>query len=229
MEEVPSCSKTHVDAGSSSSHERSFENNDFKGEFTNAFGIVKEMLEKQNLLISNPPTQITSVSHAMAKELYDAIINVLNEYEIIVDDDLIMHEESDKEENFEECTYDSTNDPDYDPEDYKDPPADYIPILYKERAVALAEAHPTWSLATLQRMGAHRLKRKDYIQRWKVDIQKGGTRMDKLHTIDTETFERFIEARQNLEQVTTRTLQQWALASAFPYINDEFQFEACAR
>lgn len=72
---------------------------------------------------------------------------------------------------------------------------------YKEKVVALAQAHPKWNLATLQKHGARRLKRKDYLQRWKEDVQKGGTRIDKLRTIDSETFDRFIEARRYLEQV----------------------------
>lgn len=37
---------------------------------------------------------------------------------------------------------------------------DYIPLSYKERAVALAEAHPKWSLKTLQKHGCYRLKDK---------------------------------------------------------------------
>lgn len=72
---------------------------------------------------------------------------------------------------------------------------------YKETVVALAQMNPKWNLATLQKKGASRLKRKDYLQRWKEDIKKGGTRFDKLRTIDSETFDRFIEARRNLEQV----------------------------
>jgi len=74
-------------------------------------------------------------------------------------------------------------------------------LEYKEKVVALAQAHPKWSLATLKKYGGGRLKRKDYLQRWKEDVEKGGTRFDKLRTIDSETFTRFREARSRLEQV----------------------------
>lgn len=81
------------------------------------------------------------------------------------------------------------------------PPVEYISLEYKEKVVALAEAHPKWNLATLKKNGASRLKRKDYLQRWKKDLPKGGTRIDKLRTINSETFDRFTEARRSLEQV----------------------------
>lgn len=72
---------------------------------------------------------------------------------------------------------------------------------YKEKVLAIANAHPKWSLVTLQKNGAHRLKWKDYLQRWKEDVQKGGTKIDKLRAIDSETFDRFKEARSCFEQV----------------------------
>lgn len=45
------------------------------------------------------------------------------------------------------------------------------------------------------------VKRKDYTQRWKEDVEKGGTRLDKLRTIDSETFDRFSKARRYFEQI----------------------------
>ena len=126
------------------------------------------------------------------------------------------------------CTDDPAVDADYDPKDYEESSSYYISLKYKEKVVALAEAHPKWSLATLQRNGCHRLKRKDLLQRWKKDILKGGTRIDKLRAIDSETFDRFTEARCCLEQVTTRMLQQWVMAAVFPFLSmiDDFRFQA---
>jgi len=43
-------------------------------------------------------------------------------------------------------------------------------------------------------------KRKDHLQRWKEDIQKG-VRVDKFRAINSETFGCFTEARRSLEQV----------------------------
>ncbi|KYM98426.1 hypothetical protein ALC62_10866 [Cyphomyrmex costatus] len=220
------------DAGPSTSEElseieeRSFSNENFKGEFTNALLAAESIYKERNLLTNKPPKKISSVSLAMAEQISKATLNVLNECIVIADEELILFDESDDEGNFKECTDDPKLDGDYIPEDYKEFSAEYIPLEYKEKIVALAQAHPKWSLTTLQRCGAHRLKHKAYLQRWKEDIKKGGTRFDKLGKIDSETFERFGEARRCLEQVTTRTLQQWAMTTAFPFLSENFQFEA---
>lgn len=72
---------------------------------------------------------------------------------------------------------------------------------YKARTVALAEAHPKWSLASLHKKGCSRLKRKEDLKKWKQDVKKGRTRNDKVTRIDTEIFNRFLEARVSYEQV----------------------------
>jgi hypothetical protein len=59
---------------------------------------------------------------------------------------------------FLQCTDDLAGDADYDPKDYEESSINYISLKYKEKVVALAEAHPKWSLATLQRRGCHHLK-----------------------------------------------------------------------
>ena len=79
--------------------ERSFLNENFKGEFTNAFFAAKSIYEERNLLINKPPEKISSVSLAMTEEISKATLNVLNE--CIVDEELILFDESD-EENFKE-------------------------------------------------------------------------------------------------------------------------------
>lgn len=83
--------------------------------------------------------------------------------------------------------------------DESEPTFGYIPFSYKLKTVALAEAHPKWSLKTLHRHGCARLKSMQRLQEWKKDIKKrGGTKFDKWNYIETETFERFIEARESL-------------------------------
>ena len=71
---------------------------------------------------------------------------------------------------FLQCTDDSAVDADYDPKDYEESSSHYISLKYKEKVVALAKAHPKWSLATLQRNCCGHLKRKDILQRWKEVI-----------------------------------------------------------
>lgn len=67
--------------------------------------------------------------------------------------------------------------------------------------IALAEQHPHWNLTTLQKKGGRRLKRLDYLIQWRKDVESGGTRIDKIQHINSETFERFKEARSCYEQV----------------------------
>lgn len=116
----------------------------------------------------------------------------------------------------------------YDPEDDQEPSTsrDYISLEYKMKAVAYAEKHPKYSLATLQSQGFKKLKRKDKLIQWKKDIEEGGTFVDKMQIIELEVWEKFKEARENYEQVMTRTLQQWAMSAAFPLITEKFHFGA---
>lgn len=39
------------------------------------------------------------------------------------------------------------------------------------------------------------------LQQWTKDVKKGGTKFDKSKQIESETFERFLEARNFMEQV----------------------------
>ena len=57
--------------------------------------------------------------------------------------------------------------------------------------------------------------------------KKGGTIFDKYAINDSWTYDRFVEARQNYQQVTTRNLQQWALAAAAQF--KDFDFKASER
>ncbi|XP_032679519.1 uncharacterized protein LOC116847972 [Odontomachus brunneus] len=90
----------------------------------------------------------------------------------------------------------------------------------------MAKEHPNWSLQTLQRKGAHYLKYKRDLKQWEKDVLSGGTRFDKLYAINSWTLDRFTEAREKFEQVTTRTLQQWAMAAAQQFLSSTFKFSA---
>ncbi|CAK9826401.1 hypothetical protein ANTRET_LOCUS4258 [Anthophora retusa] len=96
----------------------------------------------------------------------------------------------------------------------------------KIRIVALAEKHPKWNLKSLKSKGGFHLKRKDQVAIWKEEILSGGTKYDKFRHIDKWTYTRFAEARQAYAPVSTRTLQEWAIAAAMPYISDTFRFSA---
>ncbi|GFU29017.1 HTH CENPB-type domain-containing protein [Trichonephila clavipes] len=63
----------------------------------------------------------------------------------------------------------------------------------------------------------------DQLKIWEEKIRRGGSTKDKYTTIDKWTHDRFVEARQSNQQVTTRNLQQWALAAASQFPDLEFK------
>jgi len=62
-----------------------------------------------------------------------------------------------------------------------------------------------------------------YLSQWEKDIKHGGTNIDKYSIINSWTYDRFVEARNNYKQVTTRNLQQWALSAASQFENFSFK------
>jgi len=89
---------------------------------------------------------------------------------------------------------------DYNPEDELKHVQDYVPLEYKSKVIAYINEHPKHKFETIKAKFA-KLKRKEYISRWRQDVKNGGNRQDKLKMIDAETFERFKEARAYYEQV----------------------------
>lgn len=200
-------------------------NEQTRGEITNAITYAEKLLRDLNLLTNTPPSTISANSIAIGNEIFIAIQDLLAERQIIDGDELININEEDEVHEYEEVSitfvwmfsFLRTNrhniklftlqypgvegDGGFVADEFAHEPADYVPLSYKERAVALAVAHPKWSLKSLQSHGVSRLKHKSMLYRWKEDVKRGGTRLDKLNTIDRETYERFVEARQNLEQV----------------------------
>lgn len=94
---------------------------------------------------------------------------------------------------------------------------------YKIKVINMAKEHPKWSLKTLQKNGCLRLKTMNHLYRWKRDIKCGGTIIDKYAVIDSWTYDCFMEAKANCQQVTTRNLQQWALSAASQFHNFPFK------
>ncbi|XP_032676756.1 uncharacterized protein LOC116846692 [Odontomachus brunneus] len=101
-----------------------------------------------------------------------------------------------------------------------------IDLDYKRKIVTMAKEHSNWSLQTLQRKGTHCLKHKSDLKQWEKDVLSGGTRFDKLSAINSWTLDRFKEAREKFEQVTTRTLQQCVMAAAQQFLSSTFTFSA---
>lgn len=86
--------------------EKLLQTEDFKGELTNAVKYCNSLLEAEHLLTDTPPDKISSVSVVMGEVIFEEIVNILGDRKIIVEDDLILCNESDGEGTYEEvCKY----------------------------------------------------------------------------------------------------------------------------
>lgn len=99
MSDKPSTSKT---VNIESLGERSFEDENFKGEFTNALLYANSIYESNELLTKEPPAKITSVSMAMGDIISSAVIDIINDSYVMPEEDLILFDDSDSEGVYEE-------------------------------------------------------------------------------------------------------------------------------
>jgi len=90
----------------------------------------------------------------------------------------------------------------------------------------LVREHPNWSLKTIHKHGGSALKNKSDLKKWQIQIEQGGGVKEKFNMIQKWTFDRFVEARQQMQPILTRTIQQWASQAAIQYQGPEFSFTA---
>lgn len=189
-----------------------------------ALDLCLHHLTQEDLITSESSTVITEEHIQMANKIHQKILEVLSEYTFVCDVELIRFEDVDEEGEYAEVKGGIASGDDYesDAKKMKEDP-ESVPLDYKIMAVNLAKTHPKWKLKSLQTKGASRLKHMRDLKIWEDHIKKGGTRNDKYHTIDSWTYDRFVEARSCNQQVTTRNLQQWALAAASQFPDLEFK------
>lgn len=84
---------------------RSLDNEDCKGELTNALKYCNSLLQQNDLITEKPPEKISSVSVAIGEVMYEEIINILGERKIVTEDELILFDESDSEGVYKEVCY----------------------------------------------------------------------------------------------------------------------------
>lgn len=145
-----------------------------------------------------------------------------SEGQTIETEELLFMDEPGEGRGFDEAQDDNSDE--YEPPEKEKKITDYIPLEYKIKVVNMVREHPKWSLSNLKKKGCSRLKSIQHIYRWREDIKRGGTTIDKYSLIDSWTYDRFAEARANYQQVTTRSLQQWALSAASQF--HDFPFKA---
>ncbi|GBN35976.1 hypothetical protein AVEN_22431-1 [Araneus ventricosus] len=180
------------------------------------------LLAQNNLISSESSASISHEAMLMGEEIFQNTLDILAEKIIVSDEELIHENERCQEVLFEKVEGDVSSD-EYEPEEKKRY-VEYIPLDYKIKVVNIAKAHPTWNLQSLQKNGCSHLKKMEYLSKWEEEIKKGGNLFDKYSILDSWTYDRFVEARENYQQVTTRNLQQWALAAAGQFA--EFEFKA---
>ncbi|XP_076670275.1 uncharacterized protein LOC143369784 [Andrena cerasifolii] len=161
------------------------------------------------------------------------IIDMLLEYQIEEDDELLLPEESVSEEEDVESTtslsnFSSSSESldEYRPEEKKPRKDEFIPIETKIKIVNLAKKHPTWSLKSLQRWGGSALTNKKLLKKWETDIQKNGSSKEIWKEINNWTYDRFVEAKDKKQPVTTRMIQQWASVGAMQHQAEGMNFVA---
>ncbi|GFT84725.1 HTH CENPB-type domain-containing protein [Trichonephila clavipes] len=193
---VPGPSKTEesdTDSNSQTSEEA-------KIQLKTALVYCEQLLLENNKIATEPSAVIKEEHMKIGEKLYSTIMETLAENIIVIEDDLILFEEADEEGLFEEVE-DSVlqSDDEYHPDEKRSKiDTDDNPLDYK-------------------------IKRMDQLKIWEEQIRRGGSTKDKYTTIDKWTHDRFVKARQSNQQVTTRNLQQWALAAASQFPDLEFK------
>lgn len=197
-----------------------------KQQLKDALVYLESLLRNRNLIAAEPSSSMNEKAMLIEEEMFENTLQMLAEKSLVLDEELIHMNEIDDNNAYEEVKTSpiANESSEYEPDQKKSKEYDYIPLDSKIRAVTLAKEHPHWSLKNLQKKGCSRLKSMRYLSRWEEQIKSGGSKFDKYCIVDSWTYDRFVEARQNFHQITTRNLQQWALAAASQF--QDFEFKA---
>ena len=98
--------------------------------------------------------------------------------------------------------------------DEDDEDTEGVPIATKKRILEIADAHPKWSLTTLQRLGCAALSQKSQLGVWRKQVESGGTHWEKMKEVRKCVLENFLEARDQCKIIKTVNIQQWAIQKA---------------
>ena len=173
-------------------------------------------------MVELPCVKTSPMIAQIASEMFNRITTMFDEMEVREEEEIFVPNEMENDESMQTSDSIDEEESEWEDEATTSGRRDYISLTYKKKVVALAKAHPKWSLATLQKSGAKLLKKKSYLKIWEAEIAAGGTMIDKYKSINDMTFKKFEQARKNFEQVTTSTLQQWALIYAREVNCDRF-------
>ncbi|XP_026671181.1 uncharacterized protein LOC108627179 isoform X2 [Ceratina calcarata] len=189
----------------------------------NAWRICENMLKKNGFMKETKSYNTSQCDVQLATEIYNRVVSMLNEMDVTDDEELILRDDS-MDDDIQSCSYTSDEEDieEWKEDDDRSGRRSIISLHYKKKVVAMANAHPKWSLQTLQKHGALLLKKKAYLKLWEAEIAKGGSKFFKYEKINNMTLQRFQEARVNHQWVTTSMLQEWALSYARELKCDKF-------
>lgn len=211
--------------GSSSEHEcdsNSLHSEESKLRLKDAIKHLEQLLLENDLVAPESSGTINHEAMQIGEDLYESTVEILGSKMFVETEELIMAESDDEEGLFEEIQDDDDSEQYMLPEK-ENKSMEYIPLDYKIKVVNMVKEHPKWTLKNLHKKGCSRLKSMKHLYRWEEDIKRGGTTIDKYNIINSWTYDRFVEARVNYQQVTTRNLQEWALSAASQFENFPFK------
>jgi len=187
-------------------------------ELADGFYYCKKLLIEANCITDTVSAKISKRSVLIGKELFNRFVDMYGSMFFTEEEVLEIAENTEeKKRKITELSSDS---------DEEEQKLEKIPFGMKIKAVQLAELHPEWSIKSLRSKSTRLLKDRSQLARWKIDIEKGGTRYDKLRAINNNVYDRFVEARDQRGLVTTQMLKQWAMTVAFQFLDGNFEFNA---
>lgn len=92
--------RTEIESGDSS-----FKNEKSRGEFTNALLAANAIYREHHLITDQPPGEINAASLSMGEVISKVTMDLINEYFISVEEELILSYESDVEQLFQEVCF----------------------------------------------------------------------------------------------------------------------------
>ncbi|KAL1493960.1 hypothetical protein ABEB36_009639 [Hypothenemus hampei] len=159
----------------------------------------EHLLLENNLISLQSSLSISHEAMLVGQQLFENTLAVLSENKFIIVDELVDEDDICEKSDFGFFESNELSD-EYEPEGKKSKLIEHIPLNYKIKVVNIAKAHPTWKLETLQKNGCRKLTKKEYLTQWEKDIINGGNIYDKYSAIDSWTYDRFVEARQDCQQ-----------------------------
>jgi len=211
--------------------------------------VCLQILEKMQIIKGSASESISHKAITLGERFAIVIIETLKEWDFNEEEELFLPEEDIPGEDVtgEQSHASSSSSPektsvvslttsstsqttDHSEDDFeplcKKQKSDYIPLETKIKILNMVREHPKWSLKTVQKHGGSALKNKSDLKKWKDQIEKGYGAKEKYEMINKWTFDRFVEARQQMQPISTKIIQQWASQAALQYQGPDFSFTA---